>query len=233
MMPLMQAVILAAGKGTRMGTLTETLPKPMLSVCGKTLLEHKFDALPEGVSEIIIIIGYLGHTIRERFGDTYKGKKITYVEQTELNGTGGALLVAKDLLHDRFVVMMGDDIYAKEDIAKCMETPGWSLLLEDMENMAMGGKMLVNEKGEVVGIEEGDHRGTPGLFNTNLMVLDSRIFEYPMVPKTAGSHEFGLPHNLINASLVGGIPVKAILSTSWIQVTGPADIERAEGLLGC
>src|SRR5215212_8859235 len=109
----MQAVILAAGRGTRMVELTTEVPKPMLEVSGKTLLEYKFDALPEEVAEVIIIVGYLGSVIQRRFGGEYKGKKLFYVEQEELNGTAGALWHAKDILKDRFIVMMGDDIYTK------------------------------------------------------------------------------------------------------------------------
>ncbi len=227
----MQVVILAAGKGTRMGALTEVLPKPMLSVNGKTLLEHKFDVLPDSVTEIILIVGYLGNVIREKFGEEYNNRKVTYIEQEELNGTGGALLLARPYLKERFLVMMGDDIYDKADIEACLACPDWALLLEDMENMSMGGKMLINEKGEVIGIEEGDHRGTPGLFNTNMAVLDHRIFEYPMVPKAPGSHEFGLPHNMVNASLLSGIPIHAVMSTFWVQVTAPEDLERVSQLL--
>ncbi|MBU0750196.1 nucleotidyltransferase family protein [Patescibacteria group bacterium] len=228
----MQAIILAAGKGTRMGSLTETLPKPMLPINGKTLLEHKFDQLPAVIDEIIIVIGYLGDVIKERYGNEYNSTKITYMEQTELNGTGGALLLLQPILNERFMILMGDDIYAREDMENCIATEGWSLLLEDMEHMAAGGKMIVNDKGEVVGIEEGNHRGTPGLFNTNLAVLDRRIFDFPPVPKNEGSAEFGLPHHMVQASLAGNIPIHAVMTTFWIQITAPEDLERASTLMG-
>src|ERR1700689_506521 len=109
----MQTVILAAGRGTRMGALTESTPKPLLEVAGKTLLEHKLDMLPYDVDEVIIIVGYLGGEIQKRFGGTYKDKHIFYVEQEKLDGTAGALWQARSVLEGQFLVMMGDDLYAK------------------------------------------------------------------------------------------------------------------------
>ena len=80
----MQLVILAAGRGKRMKTLTENMPKPMLTVLGNDLLEHKISILPKEIDEVIIVIGYLGEKIKKHFGTNFKGKKISYVEQKEL-----------------------------------------------------------------------------------------------------------------------------------------------------
>ena len=127
----MQAVILAAGRGTRMNELTTAVPKPMLDVAGKPLLEYKLDALPDFVEEVVLIIGYKGDVIQAHFGDLYNGKRILYVEQETMNGTAGALWCAKDLFHERFLVMMGDDIYMKEDVDRCLEdSESWKLLVQ-------------------------------------------------------------------------------------------------------
>jgi NDP-sugar pyrophosphorylase family protein len=104
-------------------------------------------------------------------------------------------------------------------------------VVEKTETMGSGGKVLVGENDIVTGIEEGDHRGTPGLMNTNLIVLDERIFEYPMVPKADGSSEYGLPQTVLKASLAGGIPLHAVYATSWIQITSPEDLARADSII--
>jgi len=227
----MQAVILAAGRGTRMNELTASVPKPMLTVHGKTLIEHKLDILPPEVEEVIFIIGYQGEVIREKFGETYNGKRVTYVEQMHLDGTAGALWLAATLLTNRFLVMMGDDMYSTDDIASCIASPDWSLLLMKTDSMGVGGKMVVDEHDKVIGIDEGDHRGTAGLMNTNMMVLDARIFDYPLIPKAEGSTEYGLPHTVVEASKSGAIPLHAIYGTRWIQITSPEDLKKAEDVL--
>lgn len=227
----MQAVILAAGKGTRMKELTQSVPKPMLIVNGKTLIEHKLDALPQEVIEVILIIGYQGDVIREYFKDEFGGRRIRYVEQQDLNGTAGALWLARPLLTDRFVVMMGDDLYARKDVEECFAAPEWSVLVEETETMASGGRMVMDRSGNIVDIEEGDHTGKPGLMNTNMLALDPRLFEYPMVPKAHGSEEYGLPQTVLAASKVSGIALAAVRSTFWIQVTAPEDLKKAEDAL--
>lgn len=227
----MQAVILAAGKGTRMKELTRSVPKPMLMVNGKNLIEHKLDALPEDVDEVILIVGYQADVIRDYFKDSFGGRRIRYVEQEKLDGTAGALWLARPYLSERFVVMMGDDIYAREDVEACLSSSDWSVLVEETKTMASGGRMVMDDSEHIVDIEEGDHTGKPGLMNTNLLALDPRLFEYPLVPKAHGSDEYGLPQTVLAASKASGIPLAAVRSTFWIQVTAPEDLEKASLML--
>ena len=228
----MQAVILAAGRGTRMKELTQSVPKPMLEVLGKSLIEHKLDALPEEVSEVILVIGYQGDVIRAAFGEEFGGRTIRYVEQSELNGTAGALWQAKDLLTDRFVVMMGDDLYAKEDVRACFESPDWSVLAEALPSMRSGGKIVLATDGSITAIEEGDHAGTHGLMNTNILVLDQRVFAYPLVPKAPESDEYGLPQTVLQASRESGIALRPVKASFWVQITAPEDLAEAARILG-
>jgi NDP-sugar pyrophosphorylase family protein len=228
----MQAVILAAGRGSRMGKLTEKLPKPMLEVAGKTLLEHKFDALPESVHEIIIIVGYLKETIIEKFGDSYNGKRLIYIEQENIvGGTMDALLQAKEHIAEKFLVMMGDDIYSKEDINAIL-AHDWALLVQRVPDTGAGGKVIYGVDEHVIDIlESGGHVGGEGAINTNMWVLDPRVFTFPPVPKAVDSTELGLPQTVVAASKASGIPLNVVEATRWIQITDPDDLKRAEALL--
>jgi NDP-sugar pyrophosphorylase family protein len=102
-MDKLSAVVLCAGKGTRMLPLTEHHPKPLQEVLGKNLIEWKLEALPSEVADVILVIGHQGEQIQNFFGDEWKDKTIRYVVQKELNGTAGALLAAKPLLGERFL----------------------------------------------------------------------------------------------------------------------------------
>lgn len=228
----MQAVILAAGRGTRMGALTKTLPKPMLKVAGKTLLEHKFDALPEEVDEIIIIVGYLGDVIRERYGDSYKGKRIVYAEQENpVAGTMDALLKARPFLTGRFFVMNGDNIYTAEDMKNCLREE-WATAVQKTQSLGYAANVTAAEDGTVLNILEASyHKGGHGLGNLNLYLFDTRLFEYPPVPKGLGASEYGLPQTAVAASKAMSISFKIVESSFWIQIKDPADLTKAEEAL--
>jgi NDP-sugar pyrophosphorylase family protein len=227
----MQAVILAAGKGVRMGELTKDTPKPMLKILGKTLLEYKLEALPENITEIIIIVGYLADSITGHFGDSWHGKPIRYVHMKPeaLFGTGFALAMAKKYLHEKFIVMMGDDIYSPNDIQKMLLAKNWALLVSKTNSMTRGGRVVLDEKGKVKDIVEGEnHGGGPGILYTGLCVLTPGFFRYPLV-KLPGKNEYGLPQTILQA--VGDIPIESIETTSWITITDPSDLQKAEEIL--
>ena len=92
------AVLLAAGRGTRMKNLTEEIPKPMLPVAGRPLLEHIVIALRSaGIERFVVIVGYQRERIESHFGDGAAfGVAIAYREQTVRDGTARALLLARD-----------------------------------------------------------------------------------------------------------------------------------------
>ena len=217
----MQAVILAAGRGTRMGDLTIATPKPLLFSSGKTLLEYKLDVLSDLVDEVIIIVGYLETKIRETLGTSYQGVPIQYVTQEKLNGTAGALYSAKHLLSDDFLVMMGDDLYAKEDIIECVKHP-WAVSVKEREEVEMGGEMLLDGRGNFIGINEQKHFVEKGYINTGLYKLQKSFFDYKMMP-VSGTSEFGLPQTLMVCAK--DHPVKVVISDfPWKQVSCPEDL---------
>jgi bifunctional UDP-N-acetylglucosamine pyrophosphorylase/glucosamine-1-phosphate N-acetyltransferase len=228
MSPQVQAVILAAGKGTRMLPLTEHTPKPLQQVLGKNLIEWKLEALPGEVSEIILIIGHQGEQIRDFFGDSWKDKTIRYVVQKELNGTGGAVLAAKDLLGERFLVMMGDDLYDKKDIEKLIKHD-WGACVVEVRDVTMKGEMMTDAKGNFTSINEEVHHIPRGYINTGLYMLRHEMLDIPPVPIGGSSTEFGLPHTL--AVIAQDTPVPLVVTNMWMQITTPEDLARAESFI--
>ncbi|MEN9412991.1 MAG: hypothetical protein RLZZ342_78 [Candidatus Parcubacteria bacterium] len=215
-----------------MGALTEHTPKPMLVVAGKNLIEHKLAALPADVDEVIFVVGYLGEVIKDFFGNSYDGKHIRYVEQKNIvGGTADALWSAQGMLHDRFIVMMGDDIYSKEDIVSCVSQSEWCQLVQRMDDIRSGGKISLDASGTIIDVVEGGDGRGEGYMGTNLFVLDDRVFLQEPVPKAPGSSELGLPQTVLAAARTQGIRFTAVPATSWIQITAPEDIAAAEAQL--
>ena len=107
----MKAFILAAGLGTRLKDLTKDLPKPLLKVKGKSLIEWNILKLKRaGFEHIIINTHYLGDLIEDHIGNGEKfNLKISYSREEEILGTGGALIKAKDLIgRETFLILSGD-----------------------------------------------------------------------------------------------------------------------------
>ncbi|MFO8016783.1 MAG: sugar phosphate nucleotidyltransferase [Candidatus Woesearchaeota archaeon] len=156
----LQAVIFAAGKGTRAYPLTLTRPKPLLKAGNKTILEHNLEQLSqtESVDEILIVIGYKGSMIKKAIGDEFKGMKITYAEQKDQLGTGDALLAAESHLKEHFIAMNGDDLFYADDIVKILNEKNAVLVkkVDDPSNYGVYvissgyAKMLVEKPDEFV-----------------------------------------------------------------------------------
>ena len=104
----MDAVVLCAGKGTRLLPLTENRPKPMIPIGGKAILEHIIDKIHPFVDKIYLIVKYKKDIIIEHFKNN---PKVEFITQGEIDGTGYALLEAKDMVKNNFLVINGDIIF--------------------------------------------------------------------------------------------------------------------------
>src|SRR3989344_6109367 len=108
----MDAVILAGGKGKRLGNLTNTLPKPLIKIGKKPLLEHQINLLKDyGFNKIWILSGYLGEKIKDYVGNGNKWNlSINHIVETKPLGTGGALKQLEKRIKKDFLVFSGDVI---------------------------------------------------------------------------------------------------------------------------
>ncbi len=221
----MKAVILAAGKGTRMGNLSDETPKPMLKVGEKSLIHHILDILPKEINEVIVTVKHLKEHIMASLGTMYNGKKITYVEQQELLGTAHALWACKDHLagEEKFIVMMGDNVYSKEALEDCFKN-SWSMLVNEKDSVKGVAKVVIDEEGNITDVLERYPNEEKGFTSPGVYTLTPEIFNYQMVEW--GNGEYGLPQTILQAKK--DRKIKAIPSSFVILVTNPDDLKAAE-----
>jgi NDP-sugar pyrophosphorylase family protein len=107
------ALILAGGQGIRLRPITYELPKSMITIKGKPILEYIINKLKEAeVTDVVISIGYLGERVKEYFGDGSKfGVNIKYMEEAKPLGTGGAIKQAQNIFKDDTLVINGDQLF--------------------------------------------------------------------------------------------------------------------------
>ena len=170
----MKAVLMVAGKSTRTYPLTVTKPKVLLRVVDKTILQHNLEALYGFVDEVILITGYRKEMIEAAFGKDFRGMKLTYVEQKEQLGTGHAVLQAKYLAGERFIVMNGDDLFHRENVRAVLRYP-LSCLVKRVSDPSRFG-VWITSGDRIRGFAEKPREFVSSLVNCGLYVLDSRIF---------------------------------------------------------
>lgn len=145
----MKVVIMAGGKGTRIASVRNDVPKPMIEICGKPILEHQIDSLKAcGLTDIILVIGYLGGKIKDYFGDGSKwGVNIEYFIEEHPLGTAGALFKMPQLTED-FLLLCGDVIFNVDFnrfISFHKEHNAWASLVAHPNGHPYDSSLLVTE----------------------------------------------------------------------------------------
>ncbi len=220
----MKAVILAAGRGTRLQPLTLETPKLLIEVAGKKIIDRIIDSLPDVINEAIIIVDHLKEAIQQYAIDTHI--KLTFVEQGDKRGTFGALLSAKENLkgESRFLVLNGDDINDKEELALHLLFPrSFGIQRMHMPNYY---SMQVTDTGFISGWQPQteEEKNSDAFIATGVYILDPQIFDHPGVVVFNG--EYGLPQTILEQKETN--PIKAVITTKWQPINTFEDLKRAE-----
>jgi len=231
----MQAVVLAAGKGTRLQPLTDDKPKVLVEVNGKPLIEDVFDNLIDiGVDEFVVVVGYMKEKIIERYGDKYRGRPITYAHQREQLGLAHALLQAEPHVDADFVLMLGDNVFRGNlgDVVNRQEETRTdaAFLVEEvpMEEASRYGVCDTNEYGEIVRVVEKPEDPPSNLVMTGFYTFSPAIFHACHLVQPSDRGEYELP-DAIDLLIQSGRTIDAIRLDGWrIDVGFPEDRDRAE-----
>jgi len=224
----MQAVILAAGEGKRLRPLTNDLPKPMVRVNGKPILEYTLEILPSIISEVIMVVGYQKEKIIEYFGESFKGMPIKYVEQKEPLGTAHALDVAgSEIKKGDFLFLYGDDLYHQDDLDALVRLASPVVLVKEAIHPEKFGVCLVDRNGYLTAVLEKRPDPPSNLVNIGVYLLNEEIFDIPRVQLPNG--EFNLALQIGNWATSRRIRV--IRAKFWHPIGYPEDVEAANSLV--
>ena len=229
-----KAVLLAAGRGTRMRDLTADLPKPMINVRGKPILLHIVEGLQTaGIKNFLIIVGYHGDTVREYFGDgTCFGLRIKYATQVVQDGTGRVVDLARDFTENSpFVLSYGDilvDPHNYKSIVDLGDDVEAIISVKRDEDVSKGGAVFLNEQMELIDLREKPKPGekTSPWYNAGLYAFRSGIFEFTarLQPSPRGEYELT---DAIRELAQSGKKVKALeLIGEWADVRDPEILAR-------
>ncbi len=220
----MQAVILAAGKSTRTYPLTLTRPKPLLKVANKTILEYNLEALNGIADEIIIVVGYRKEIIIDFIKNNYPNLNIKFIEQKEQLGTGHAVSILKGKIKGRFILLMGDNIYSKEDL-KNIAKHKYSILASKVKNPELFG-VIKEKNGILMDIIEKPKEFVSDLASCALYSFDKGIFNALEKVKKSERGEYEI------TDAIKGISSKekiyCIKSKSCFQISFPWDLLAAD-----
>jgi len=231
----MKAVVLAAGKGTRLRPLTDDKPKGMVEVDDKPLLTHCFEQLAElGADEFVVVVGYLKESIIEYYGDSFEGIPITYTHQREQNGLAHALLMVEEHIDDDFMLMLGDNIFQAnlQDVVRRQreDRADAAFLVEEVpwDEASRYGVCETNAYGEITDVVEKPEEPESNLVMTGFYTFSPAIFHACKLvqPSNRGEYEISEAIDLLIRS---GRTIDAIRIDGWrIDVGYPEDQEEAE-----
>lgn len=238
----MKALILAAGRGSRLYELFQNTNKCMVEVNGKHVIEYSLDnAIATDVNEIIIVVGFKAEQIINHYGNKYKGRNIKYVLQWDQLGLVHAIECARGAINgEHFILMLGDEVLIN---SKCKNmlyefTRGEVFVLcgvlrvENLNLIKRTYMILQDDNEKIYRLVEKPRNPLNDLMGTGVCVFNSSIFDYiKLTPIHHERQEKELP-DLIQCAIDDGKIVKSYLVCDrYTNINTKDDIEMAEELL--
>ncbi|HEX3619526.1 MAG TPA: nucleotidyltransferase family protein [Candidatus Udaeobacter sp.] len=229
-----KALVLAAGRGTRMRELTAELPKPMINVQGKPVLQHIIEGLRDaGIRECLLVVGYRADAVQNFFGNGSRyNVGIQYATQKVQDGTGRVVDLGRDFVgNSPFILSYGDILVDPAnykpvgDFADDIEA---IVTVTRGEDVSKGGAVFVNDRMELLDLREKPEPGEPTSpwYNAGLYAFRPSIFEFTakLQPSPRGEYELT---DAIRDLAQSGKKVQALeLTGEWADVRDPEILAR-------
>ena len=241
-----RAVILAAGKGTRLEPLTLDIPKCLVEVGGEPLIERALRALAsQGVAEAVIVIGYRGEDVRDRLGSSASGVKLRYVEAPDYEATNNirSLWDAREYLDRDILLLEADVVFDPSLIAALLEQPGSSAAVAPYHR-ALSGTVVRRDSRKrvtrfVLGGEQGRQLDLADTFKTvNIYLLREGLLRQHLVPRLCSAIEAGhvaryyesIFRDCVEDGSVADLVAVDVSASRWYEIDDHQDLEAAEFL---
>lgn len=232
-----KAVILAAGRGTRMGDMTSEIPKPMLLVRGRPILEHIVEGLAgAGVDQFLIVVGYRRDVIENHFKSWRL--PVEFKVQEEVNGTGSAALLAREFVGDgSFLLTFGDILCGPNAYVRCArilnDNPNTVAVLgvKDVDD-PWRGAAVYTEGGVIRRIVEKPPIGTSTTRwnSAGLYAMKPIAFSYLQRLQPSSRNEYELT-SIFEMMLADGLELRiAPIEEAWRDIGYPDDLSAADHL---
>jgi len=225
---LSRAVILCGGNGVQLRPFTYELPKALIPVKGRPLLEHTIDMLrDQGIRDIVLTVDYLGDKIEQHFGDGAKfGVKIQYVQLKKPAGTAGSLSAVENVIGTQPFLLLYGDVLASIDYQELIEFHANHKKLVTMavtshaDPSAAGAVSLRGSK-VVSFTEKPKTAGHSRLISAGIFVMEPAIFATLVATKPASLEEMVFPQLVDKGEIVG-----FVFDAPWYDITTPESYER-------
>ena len=238
MQTITKAVLLAAGRGTRMRDLTADVPKPMLEVRGKPVAQHIVEGLRDaGVSEFLIVVGYRADVVQNHFGDGSRDKiDIKYATQVVQDGTGRVVDLAREFAGaSPFVLSYGDILVDPSNYKKLVDLgDGVDAIIsvKSGEDVSKGGAVFLNERLELIDLRE---KPAPGesvspWYNAGVYTFRPSIFEFTAKLKPSPRGEYELTDAIRDMARAGKRIQALELAGEWADVRDPEILAKLNAL---
>lgn len=217
----MKCIILAAGRGSRMGHLTRNTPKPLLKINkDEAIIDNIINNLPDIISEIGVVVGYLGEKIINHLKNKHPLKEIHFFFQEKNRGTADALSLVKKWINknENFLVLLSDNIYHRNDLNNLINSKNSIGLIRKKLTSQRNHTLIKNNF--VLDIQPIQKNQKEVIFSIGAYYLSWNFFSYKQFLNHAG--ELSLPHTLIKSKdLYLGIFFK-----TWRSFNTKEDLEN-------
>ena len=217
----MDAVILAAGLGTRLRPFTLNTPKPLLQVQGRPILDWTLGALPPAVDRVIVVVHYLAEQIENYLASQQRFAQWHTVKQLQPRGTGDALRSCRELVRSsHFLVLNGDDLFGARDLAALAIHPA-GILVAPVDEPTRFGIVFRKSDGTLLKLEEKPNLVGTWPANTGAYVFPREVFEIELQLSARGEYEI----TDYVSTLAGRRAVQVVEAKFWLPI-GTVEVWR-------